>query len=262
MPTYAIFGATGSTGQCLLKQFLQSPKNTIHAYVRSKSKLEKLSPQAVAQDNVHVFSGALTDIPLLADCIAGTDAVFVVLGNNVSFPGVRVVQEGAHSVVAALSHIRAQDSNAKLPKLLFLTSAGINPYLNRQAPAFLMKVLHAALTYSYEDLEHTEAFLKLQKSWLDVTFIQPGALVDDVQKGHRLSTENTHGLISYPDLAAGMIEVAKTEGEQYSWKGVAVVPTAKDVKFDWDTPKNLVRGLFSAYFPSTYRLSRSIGLVL
>ena len=265
MPTYAILGATGSTGQCLLNPLINAPNNNnnkVNAYVRSRAKLEKLSPKLASHDDVHIFSGALTDIPLLADCINGTDAVFIVLGSNVSQPGMRVVEDGAHSVVAALCHIRAQDAKAKIPKILILTSASINPYLNKDIPAFMQKFLHTALTYAYEDLEHAEAFLRLHKSWLSVTFIQPGGLAKDVQKGHRLSTESTQGFISYPDLAAGMIEAAETEGEQYSWKGVAVVPTAKDVKFNWDAPKNIIRGLFALYLPSAYWAVRWMGLVL
>jgi len=262
MPTYAILGATGSTGQSLLNLLLKSPKNNIHAYARSRAKLERLSPKLAAHENVTIFEGALDNISLIADCLRGTNAVFVVIGNNVSHPGMRMVEDGAQSLVAALCHIRNQDPNAQLPKILILTSSSINPILNRQKPAFLLKVLRTALSYAYADLEHAEAFLRLHKSWLNVTFIQPPGLTNDVQKGHTLSTEETHGFISYPDLAAGMIEVAETEGAEYNWKGVAVVPTGKDVKFAWDAPKNLVRGLFSHYLPTVYRACHSMGLVL
>ena len=261
MPTYAILGATGATGQCLLNLLLQSSNNKVHAYVRSRSKLEKLSPKLAAHEDVQIFEGALTNIPLIADCLSNTTAVFVVLGTNVSYPGMRIVQDGAHSLVAALCHIRAHDLGATLPKILFLTSAGVNPHLNRQTPAFMLRVLHTALSYSYDDLEHAEAFLRLHKSWLNVTFIQPGGLAEDVQKGHRLSTESTHGFISYPDLAAGMIEVAETPGGLYDWKGVAVVPTAKDVKFNWDAPRNMARGLLAHYLPWAYWAFHSMGLV-
>lgn len=48
MPTYAVLGATGSTGQAILNILLQSPKNTVNAYVRSKAKLLKLSPSTKA----------------------------------------------------------------------------------------------------------------------------------------------------------------------------------------------------------------------
>lgn len=262
MPTYAILGSTGSTGQSLLNLLLQSPKNHIHAYARSRAKLERLSPTLAAHENVRIFEGALDNVSLIADCLRGTNVVFVVIGNNVSYPGMRVVEDGAHSVVAALSHLRTQDAAAPLPKILFLTSASVNPRLNRRMPAAMYKLIHTALFHAYTDLHHAEAFLQLQKSWLDVTLIQPPGLTNDVQKGHALSTENAGGFISYMDLAAGMIEVAETEGGDYSWKGVTVVPTGKDIKFPWDAPVNLSRGLFSYYMPSVYWACHSMGLVL
>ena len=261
MPTYAILGATGSTGQCILNLLLQSPDNKVHAYVRSRAKLEKLSPKLAAHENVDIFSGSLTDIPLIADCIANTSAVFLTLGKNVSQPGMRVCQDAAHSVVAALCHIRAQGPNARLPKILMLSSAGINPRMNRRMSATGLKILHTGLSYAYQDLKQAQAYFELHKSWLDVIFIQPGGLANDVQKGHTLSTEMTQGFISYADLAAGMIEVAESEGNQYLWKGVAVVPASKDVKFNWEAPVNVVRGLFAYFLPSAYWACHSLGLV-
>ena len=83
MPTYAVLGATGSTGQEILKLLLQSPKNTVNAYVRSKVKLLKLLPKYVDNNNLHVYEGALNDITVMADCISNTSAVFSALGSTV-----------------------------------------------------------------------------------------------------------------------------------------------------------------------------------
>ncbi|KAI4250906.1 MAG: hypothetical protein LQ352_005182 [Teloschistes flavicans] len=153
MPTYAILGATGTTGQCLLDLLLQSPNNRVHAYVRSRARLEKLSPKLAAHGDVTIFPGALTDIPLIADCIANTSAIFLALGAKGSQPGMRIVQDGAHAVVAALCHIRAQDPNANLPKIILLSAAGVNPIMSRQMPVIVRKLLHTGLSYVYEDLE-------------------------------------------------------------------------------------------------------------
>ncbi|KAL9003937.1 MAG: hypothetical protein Q9180_009875, partial [Flavoplaca navasiana] len=127
MPTYAIIGATGSTGQQILAQLLRSPDNKVKVYCRSRAKLEKLSPKLAAHPNVDVYPGALNDVQLIADCVADSKAIFLVIGANVSYPGMRMVQDGAHSVVAALSTIRAEDPNAKMPRILLLSSATMNP---------------------------------------------------------------------------------------------------------------------------------------
>ena len=98
-----------------------------------------------------------------------------------------------------------------------------------------------------------------------MTFIQPGGLSNDVQRGHKVSLEATQkdmqGFISYMDVAAGMVEVAETEGDQYNWKGVRVVPTSGDVKFNWGAPMIFVRGLVAHFVPSAYLALKSVGLL-
>ncbi|KAL8791932.1 MAG: hypothetical protein Q9195_005508 [Heterodermia aff. obscurata] len=265
MPTYAILGATGSTGQSLLSLLLQNPNNRAHVYVRSRSKLENLSPKLCANDNIQIFQGALDDIPLIASCVAHTSVVFSVIGANKSFPGMRVVQDAAHSVVAAMCCLHAQHPEMPLPKILFLSSAGINPRHNRQVSPAIIAIGHAALSYAYEDLKQAEAYLRLHKSWLNVTFIQTGGLTNDVQRGHKLTLDGTNrdmgSFISYPDVAAGMIEVAEDEGNQYNWKGVGLFPTSGDVKFNWGAPMIFVRGLVAHFVPSAYWALKRLGLV-
>ena len=177
----------------------------------------------------------------------------------------RVVQDAAHSLVAAMCHLQALHPEVPLPKIQFLSSAGINPHYTRDVSHVMIAVGHTALFYAYEDLKQAEAYLKLHKSWLNVTFIHAGGLTNDVQRGHRLSLEATsedmQGFISYMDTAAGMIELAETEGDQYNWKGLRVVPTSSDVKFNWGAPMIFVRGIFAYFLPSTYLALQRVGLV-
>ncbi|KAL9595328.1 MAG: hypothetical protein Q9219_006505 [cf. Caloplaca sp. 3 TL-2023] len=263
MPTYAIIGATGSTGQQILSQLLQSPDNKVHAYCRSKSKLEKLSPKLAAHQSVDVYSGALNDVPLIASCIANTTAIFLVIGSNTSYPGMRMVEDGTHSVVAALSTMRAQDPNTRMPRILLLSSATMNPRLQPSlSTAFVIfrDILKKALFYAYEDLGHAEDFLRLQKEWLNVTFIHPGGLVEDKATGHTLTLDTpSEGFIGYPDLAAGMIEVAKSADDRYSWEGVGVLPK-KSARFNPEVPFIFARGLLAYYLPPVYWAFHSIGL--
>lgn len=266
MPTYAILGATGATGQSLLSHLLSpssssSSKTHIKAYVRSRSRLEKLSPALCTHENLQIFEGALSDIPLLANCIANTSAVFAVLGSNVSSPGVRIAQDSAQSVVAALCHLRARDPGVKLPRVLFLSSASLNPRIKKDMPRFASKILKVSLSHAYKDLRLAEDYLRLHTTWLNVVFIQPGGLTEDVAKGYRLSVDETHGFISYQDLAAGMVEVAERDGAGFDWMGVAVVPTGEGVKFPIAAPVNLARGLLAYVAPSVYWGFRRMGLV-
>ncbi|KAL8707085.1 MAG: hypothetical protein Q9220_007825 [cf. Caloplaca sp. 1 TL-2023] len=264
MPTYAIIGATGGTGQQILAQLLQSPNNKVNAYCRSKTKLEKQSPNLASHQHVNVFSGALTDIPLLVSCVANTTAIFLVIGANTSYPGMRIVEDGAHSIVAALSILRFENPSTKLPRILLLSSAGMNsrlePQLGRVLTA-LTSPMKKALFYAYEDLGHAEDFLRLQKGWLDVTFIHAGALAAEGGEvsGHTL-TLNTppEGFIGYPDLAAGMIEVAETEGGRWNWEGVGVIPK-KAAPFNSGALLIFVRGLVAYCLPPMYWGLRRVG---
>lgn len=101
-------------------------------------------------------------------------------------------------------------------------------------------MVQTAFSYTYADLALAEAYLRLHKSWLDVTFITPRVLVEDEQKGHVLTMDHVKAFLSYPDLAAGMIEVA--ESGSYDWKQVGVSPTGKNVKIEYVVFPNPILG--------------------
>lgn len=260
MPKYAILGATGATGQAILDILSESPKYQVNAYVRSKSKLERLRPGIGTRDNVHIFGGDLHDVSLIARCISGTSAAFAVVGVNANTPNTTIAQDTAHVLVAALCRIRTEDSAAKLPRIVVLSSATINARLCRDTPRPVLWLLESANYHVYRDLRLAESYLRLHKSWLNVTFIQPGGLVQDVRKGHVLSVERQKTFLSYPDLAAGMVEVADTEGK-YDWMGVSVLPTGKDVKRKWRLPFLIPIALLLTYLPWMYPLLKSVGAV-
>lgn len=260
MPTYAILGATGKTGGAILDHLIKAPNTNINAYVRSKAKLLGQRPGLEKNNNVKIFEGSLSDIPLIVSTLSpSVDAAFCVLAINENIPGLRIAQDTANSVIAALCHLRSKDANFKPPKLLFLSSAALNANMSGEFAAVLMAVLDRAMSYLYADLRFAEENLRLHQSWLDVTFVQPGGLTQDLQKGHKLSLDKASDLVSYPDLAAGMIEIA--ESGTYTWMGVSVNATAKDVKFEPNAPPQLLRGLVWHYAPWLYWTCRSLRIV-
>lgn len=260
MPTYAVLGATGSTGQALLDNLSKSPKYTVNAYVRSKAKLERLRPGISHSDKVQIFEGNLHDIPLITRCISNVSAIFAVVATNANIPNITIAQDTAQVIVAALCNLRTQNPDAKLPRIIFLSSATVNPTFSRETPAPFHWLLETACSHVYEDLRRAEQYMRLHKSWLNATFVHPGGLVHDAQKGHAVSLERQQTFLSYLDLATGMIEVADAEGK-YDWIGVSVVPTAKDVKIEWRIPFLLTAGLTFHYLPWTYGISKYLGLI-
>lgn len=259
MPTYAILGTTGKTGGSILTLLLNDPNNSVNAYVRSKSKLLSQFPQLEENKTVHIFEGALTNIDLVAACLSNVDAVFSTIGENENTPGIRIIQDSVHAIVAALCHNGSMDSGKKVPKIMLLSSASLNTHMLAHEPKIMQWLVTTAFSNVYADLTLAMDYLRLHKSWLNVTFIQPGGLVEDKQRGHRLSLEESgSGFVSYLDLAAGMIEVAQSSG--YEWKGVSVVPTSKDVKFEWKAPKQAIRGLVWYYLPSLGWMGKRVGV--
>jgi len=246
MPSYAILGATGAMGQSILRLLKRSPENQINVYVRSKPKLEGLFPDIATTSNVHIFQGAVDDIPLISRCVSGVLAVFCVVATNENTPKLTLAEDTAKVLVAALGKVREEDARVRMPRIVVLSSVTINDHMSRQTPRLGHWIIHAAFGNVYDDLERAEAFYRQNEDWLNAVFIQPGGLVDGEQTGHEISTDAAGGFLSYPDLAAGMIEVADA-GEKYDWKGVAVVPKGKGAAFQFSVLRNFIHGL-SLYF--------------
>ncbi|KAL9098966.1 MAG: hypothetical protein Q9163_005472 [Psora crenata] len=260
MPAYAILGATGKTGGALLTLLLQSPANQINLYVRSKPKLLTQRPDLRDHKSVRIFEGPITDVALMQSCLAPPlDAVFITLGTNENTPGTRVNQDAAHVVVAACCQMKWADPSARPPKIILLSSASLNDRMTAHDPAILHWILLRAFSNPYSDLALAQRYLELHKSWLDVTYIQPGGLVEDEQKGHTLSLDrHAPSFMSYLDLAAAMIEVAQQDG--YQWIGVSPLPKSNQVKVEWRAPPQMMRGLVWHFMPWVGHLMSYIGL--
>jgi uncharacterized protein YbjT (DUF2867 family) len=250
MPTYAVLGATGNTGQSLLQVLTQSSTNRIHAYCRSKSKLEHLQPDIVANPNVKVFEGNLNDTIIIRDCIKDTHAVFLAVAVSGNVPNNTIAQDTAHVVITALQSLQTSTPATKLPKLIVLSAAPTEPAFTKAMPNFALTLLLLAESNIYTDLALAESLLRKQAS-LSVTFVKPGALSIDSQKGHRLTMEGPKGIVSFMDLAAAMVEVADG-GEEWEGKSVSVDPVAGDVRFPWRNVPLLVMGLVYHFFPWVY----------
>lgn len=259
MPTYAILGASGFTGSSILTLLLKDPENCLNVYVRSKLKLLALFPGLEENKSVRIFDGRLDDIHLIASCISpDVNIVFSVLGLNENIPGIRIAQDGAQAIVAALCYPNPNESAKTPPRIVFLSSASINSRIAANESPFILGFVKRAFSYAYEDLALAEAYLRLHESWLNVTFVTPGGLVEDEQKGHVLSLDHSQTFLSYPDLAAAMIEIAESSG--YNWLGVGVLPKGKDVKIEWKAPAQMARGLVWHYLPWIGWAAKHLGL--
>lgn len=250
--TYAILGSTGNCGSALIRNLLQSPQNKIHAYCRNQAKLQGLIPEVVDNKQVSIFAGSIYDVDLMADCVRGTKAVFLVVTTNDNVPGCRVSQDSASTVIQALQKIKAESSpGIKLPKLVLLSSATIDDHLARHMPGWFRPIMLAAASHVYEDLRRTEKLLRSHEDWVSSIFMKPAGLSPDISRGHQLTLDEEESFISYLDLSAGMIEAADDDDGRYDGRNVCVVNQKRGVgaKFPSGTPMCILMGLMRHFFP-------------
>lgn len=260
MPTYAILGATGQTGQAILNILRRSPDVTIRAFVRSRQKLLKQNAGLAECPQLEIYEGDISDISTLASCISfPCSAVFSCVATNENIPRTTIALDTAHTVVAALLRLRQEAPQDPLPRIIVLSSAIINDRLCRKLSSVGRGVLYSAFNHIYADLERAEKFYTLHQSWMTAIFVQPGGLVHDAPTGHILSTEEEHTFLSYADLAGGIIELAEL-GEEYDWQGVSVLAKGK-TGMNWEAPLVIMRGLTWCTMPWLYWAFQKAGLI-
>lgn len=260
MGTYAVLGSTGNCGTALIKNLLQSSESRIHAYCRNKNKLLRILPEAATDKRIEVFEGSINDVELLTSCLRNCRAVFLVASTNDNVPGCRVGQDTAISVIRALQVLKSESgNNARIPKLVLLSSVTIDDHLSRKTPSLLRSILLRSASNVYNDLRETEKLLRAQEDWITTIFVKPGALSVDEQRGHALSLTKADSPVSYLDLAAAMIEAADDDDGRYDLKSVGVVNTNGKASFPKGTPLCILMGLISHYFPFLYPYLPSTG---
>jgi putative NADH-flavin reductase len=253
--TYAVLGATGNCGTALIENLLRRPDARIHAYCRSRSKLLRLLPDIKDGGRLQVFEGSIQDVELLASCVRGCRAVFMVVSTNDNIPGCRLGQDTAATLIRALQRVQQQQTDggptaaAVLPKLILLSSGTVDEQFSRHVPFLLQPILLRSASHVYNDLIETEKLLRAQQDWLTSVYIKPGALSVDVQRGHALSFTDQDSPVSYLDLAAAMIEAADDGQGHYDQRNVSVVNTNGAAKFPAGTPMCILMGLLRHYFP-------------
>ncbi|KAI1324429.1 hypothetical protein F5Y16DRAFT_304691 [Xylariaceae sp. FL0255] len=249
MATYAIFGATGNCGGALIENLLPSPEATIHAYCRNGAKLENQFPSAVKSGRIKIFEAQIDNVDVFARCVRGCRAVFTAVSMNDNIPKVRVAEDMTITLIAALKRVRDEDPDAKLPRIVVLSSASLEESLCGNFP----RVMHWIVTHCnsnvYADLREQENLLRAEESWLTSIFIKPGGLSKDAQRGHKLNLEEQETFVSYLDLAAGMLEAADDVDGRYDMRNVSVNNTGGPAKFPKVLPLLAVVGLLRHYFP-------------
>ncbi|MCJ1406912.1 hypothetical protein MMC19_000982 [Ptychographa xylographoides] len=237
MATYALLGATGSTGSAILRCLLDEPppRLKLKIFIRSKSKLLKAFPDIEGKTpfSIDIIEGTPDDNAALQQCLQGANVVFMCIATNQCSRGLSICYDTTSSIIGALKGLRKKQASSYVaPTILQLRSVNSNPTLASKESVIAHSVLRYCLYYVYADLDRGCDLLAKTKTedptLLDYTFVDPPGLHDadgTTRTGHELLiTELPKMNLSYADLGGAFCEVAEKRNE-YKGMGVAVSAT-------------------------------------
>ncbi|KUJ08383.1 uncharacterized protein LY89DRAFT_764479 [Mollisia scopiformis] len=265
LTTYTILGGTGATGSELISYLLnRQPFVHLNIYVRSSSKLYTLFPDLQTSPNITIFTGSIDETPVLASCIRSATAIFCTIAQNKNEPDCSLSQRTAHAVILALTQLRSESAHPATytaPPLVWPSSAALNPAFEKRIPAALRAVALRAAFHVLQDLRLAAEYLG-GFEWSPVSFWQPRPIVKDEARGVSLTAEKRFDLISYADVARGIVKIVEEGDGMWIGKEVGFVALGgKKVKnlppstFIW-----ILAGLLGYCVPSLWLAGRKIGL--
>lgn len=237
MPTYALLGATGSTGSAILRCLLsQPPKHlTLNIFVRSRSKLRKAFPdlESTTAFKANIIEGIPSDTTATQECLKDVNVVMACIGSNYSTPGISLIYDTATAIIDALEvHRKTRGSAYKPPTIIQLRSASLNPILKATQPWLAQILAPFCFYHAYKDLDRAcklfASSVADSPGLLDYIFIDPPSIHDadgTTPTGYKLVlNEKQDPALSYADLGAAFCEVAERRDE-FGGKAVGVTAT-------------------------------------
>lgn len=195
----AIFGATGRTGQYLLRQALEAG-HQVTILARNPAKA------AVKNDRLRVVKGSITDAACVDQVIAGADAVLSVLGPTSNQPTFEI-SRGTQSVIQSMKKNGVR-------RLVISAGAGVgdpgdSPKLFNRLINVLLK---ATAKNVYEDMLRTVSMVR--ESELDWTVVRVPMLTDSPRTGQVKVGMVGKGMgprITREDLAETMLQMVQSD---------------------------------------------------
>ena len=239
MPTYALLGATGAAGGAVLRYLLEAPPKglKVSILVRSKSRLLSTFPklEETPAFEVRILEGTPTDSRALQECLNGADVIINCVGSNESRPDKSISYDAAAAIIDGLKELKQRGRDEfRMPTVLQLRAAPVNPIFAAQAPKLVQAVLWFVFRWAYLDnLRASKLYADAAKETpglLGYIFLDPGALHDSEgtqRTGYALVVEEKlEPNVSYADLGAGICEIALRR-EEFKSKGVGIGATGK-----------------------------------
>lgn len=203
----AIFGATGKTGQPLVRQALDAGYEVV-ALVRTPPKI------TLQNKNLRVIQGDILDVVQVEAAIQGVDAVLSVLGPSSNKPDF-TVSKGFDNILSAM-----QRQNVR--RIILTAGAAIHDPLDK--PPIMDRFFHRMVRIFsknvFEDMAQVVA--KVRASDRDWTIVRVPVLRDTPATGNLKVgyLGETSPMLSREDLAAFMLK--QLNDDTYSRKAPAI----------------------------------------
>ena len=183
-----VFGASGGTGQEIVKQALEQG-HEVTAFVRDPKKL-------AIDNNLRIIEGDAHDQSAVAQAITGCDAIICALGRTNSL-------KSAGLITGSMATIVPEAKKQDVRRLILISALGVGDS-SKNAPFFMQMVYRTLLRDIYRDKAAGEDLLKA--SGLDWTIIHPVVLTNGpktkiYRSGERLSLKG-FPKISRADVAS------------------------------------------------------------
>lgn len=259
--TIALLGATGNTGQVVLRSLLAGQEHSLKIYARSKDKLLNMFPALADDENVHLYIGSIDDKKLICDLLTGADTIISTVGSD-GFAPTTINREAAQAVISSLESLkRSSKTDAwNAPRLLWLSSTTKNRRFAAARPRLVQLLIETAFAVGYEDLQAAQDIVLARPDLCSVLLVQPGVLVDEAATGCEISVESVRIAASYEDLGHAFVELA-TSASYSSLREVAVSSKGGDRagRYAPYILTRIFRGLLTAYVPFGVRIDRIFG---
>jgi putative NADH-flavin reductase len=195
----AIFGASGRTGQHLVRQALDAGHHVV-AFVRSPAKL------GIHHERLSVVPGDVQDVAQVEKAVTGADAVISALGPTSNTPEYKVSQ-GIENILAAME-------KQGIRRLVISAGAGVGdandkPRLFNKAMNVLLNVV---ARHVYEDMRRSVEIVRA--SDLDWTIVRVPMLTDGPATGNIQVGYVGKGMgprLSRADMATFMLQQATSD---------------------------------------------------
>jgi putative NADH-flavin reductase len=166
-----VFGATGGTGACLLREALAAG-HRVTAVVRDPARLAGQSTTALPR--LEVITADVMDPAAIGPAVAGADAVLSAIGPHGSGP-TTVSQDSAAAIIAAMHAAGARRLIVVSGSVV--TDVGDDPFLRLVKPL----VRRTQLRHVCADMRRAED--QVRSSGLDWTIMRPPRLTDKAPAG-------------------------------------------------------------------------------